>query len=462
MKILTGLFTAVILLFALIVSPMYISEKTDVVIIGAGAAGMRAALESREHTQKVILLEKMPYPGGNSNRATAGLNALPFPDDRDAFFRDTREAGLNHGDPDLVRILVDRSGEELGWLRSIGADLSDLGLLAGHSRNRTYRPSGGLPVGREISSVLFDNIRKRGMDLRLENRALSLEYKGKNILVTVENRSGREYRIKARSVVIATGGFGGNPRLVTRVNPALKGFNTTNSAGATGDFLELTEKLDPLLVDLGEIQTHPTVEPDFSILITEALRGNGGILINSKGQRFTNEMAFREALSRSILSQKGGTAWLIFDQEIRNSLKSSEYYFQRELVRSGSSLAELTETLSLPPLMLEKEIALWNRIVLQGEEDPYGRQDLFRPLNSPPYYAIKVTPGIHYCMGGLGIDTKSRVLDRTGTPLPGLFAAGEATGGIHGRDRLGGNSLTDTMVFGRIAGYEAALYSQSR
>ena len=242
MRILTGLFIAVLIIFALIVSPMYIPEKTDVVIIGAGAAGMRAALESIEYSGKVIILEKMPYPGGNSNRATAGLNALSDPDDEQDYFRDTMEAGLNHGNPDLVRILVSRSGEELTWLRKIGADLSDLGLLAGHSRSRTYRPSGGLPVGREISTVLFNNVLSRGMDLRLENRALSLEYRGREILVTVENRSGREYSLKARSVVIATGGFGGNPRLVTRVNPELKGFNTTNSAGATGDFLKLTEK----------------------------------------------------------------------------------------------------------------------------------------------------------------------------------------------------------------------------
>ena len=215
-------------------------------------------------------------------------------------------------------------------------------------------------------------------------------------------------------------------------------------------------------MDLGEIQTHPTVEPDFSILITEALRGNGGILINSKGERFTNEMAFREALSRSILSQKGGTAWLIFDQEIRNSLKSSEYYFQRELVLSGNSLTELSETLSLPPEKFEQQAALWNRTVFQREGDPFDRKDLYRPLTTPPYYAIKVTPGIHYCMGGLGIDGRARVLDQSGAPLPGIFAAGEATGGIHGRDRLGGNSLTDTMVFGRIAGQEAALYCKNR
>ena len=340
----------------------------------------------------------------------------------------------------------------------MGADLEDRGLLAGHSRSRTYRPSGGSPVGREITSVLYSAIGKQGIDIRLENRALSVERK-KEWNVRVANRTGREYTLRARAVIIATGGFGGNPRLVTAYNPRLKGFHTTNQTSTSGDFIGLTESLPVQLIDMEKIQTHPTVEPEFSTLITEALRGNGGILVNNRGLRFTDEMAFREDLSRRILEQKNGYAWLIFDQQIREGLKASEYYISNRLALSGRDPEDLAEQLALPAGPLKNTLDKWNRFVTEGKDGDFFRSDLKVPLDHPPYYGIRVTPGIHYCMGGLAINDKAQVLDREGEPLPGLYAAGEATGGIHGGDRLGGNSLTDALVFGKIAGYEACRYS---
>lgn len=462
MKTLTALAAGVLLLFLLIVSPMYLPEKANVVIIGAGAAGMRAALESINYTDKIVLLEKMPYPGGNSLRATAGMNAALVKEEELPYFLDTKAAGQNHGIEHLIALMIGNSGEALRWLRKRGADLSDRGLLAGHSQMRTYRPSGGSPVGQEISSTLYREVIKKGIDLRLENKALKILQGKKKLEVLVENRTGREYRIRARSVIISTGGFGGNPVIVTQLNPELKGFNTTNSAGATGDYLSLTEDLPLQLRDMGEIQTHPTVEPDFSILITEALRGNGGILVNKQGERFTDEMDFREILSHSILNQKDGIAWLIFDQSIREGLRSVEYYIDKELVKTGATLADLAEILTLPEQKLSQTVENWNQSVKRGYDREYNRKDLSNPLEKGPYYAIKVTPGVHYCMGGLAINEKAQILDLDDQPFPGLYAAGEATGGIHGKDRLGGNSLIDAMVFGRIAGYEASLYALNR
>ena len=460
MKALTAVFFAVLLLFILIVSPMYLPEQADVVIIGAGAAGMRAALESRLITEKVILLEKMPYPGGNSSRATGGFNAVLTENEIGPYMIDTENAGRQKGKTELIRIMVENSGDALTWLSSLGADLTDRGLLAGHSLSRTYRPRGGSPVGREISSFLYREIINKNIDLRTENKALTIRREDKGLIVDVENRTGREYRIRCGSVVIATGGFGGNPEMVSRFNPALKGFKTTNTAGTTGDFIALTEDLPVKLINLADIQIHPTVEPDFGILITEALRGNGGILVNTRGERFTDEMDFREILSSHILEQKGGYSWLIFDQTVRQSLNATEYYVEKQLVLEAESLPALAEELSLPAANLEKTLEKWNLSVLDGRDYLFGRQDLATPLISPPYYAIKVTPGIHYCMGGLSINGRAEVLDLSDNPIPGLYAAGEATGGIHGSDRLGGNSLTDAMVFGRIAGQNASEFAQ--
>ncbi|MBF9016013.1 MULTISPECIES: flavocytochrome c [unclassified Oceanispirochaeta] len=459
MRGLTAAFLIILSVFIIVISPGHLPERTDVVIIGAGAAGMRAAIESRKYTDNIILLEKMSYPGGNSNKATAGFNAVMDTDDLDDYIQDTREAGGYIGNSSLIKILGEKSSEALSDLKAMGADMEDRGLLAGHSSSRTYRPSGGSPVGREISSILYKTVRENEIDIRVENRALSITRSKKKLQVLVKNQTGREYRILADSVIIATGGFGGSPEMVARFNPDLKTFHTTNSAGATGDFITLTQNLPVQMIDLGEIQTHPTVEPEFSILITEALRGNGGILLNSRGQRFTDEMDFREELSASILNQKDRFAWLIFDQSVRESLKSSEYYISNQLTREGETVGELAEQIVLPASFLSSSLEKWNLSVLNGEDKDFHRRDLRVPLETPPYFAIKVTPGIHYCMGGLAIDEKSRVLDTNGTPLEGLYAAGEATGGIHGMDRLGGNSLTDALVFGEIAGYEAAHYA---
>jgi fumarate reductase flavoprotein subunit len=461
-RILSSVFISVLAVFFLLVAPKYIPEKADVVIIGAGAAGMRAAMESQLYTDKIVLLEKMSYPGGNSNRASGGFNAALSTQDQMAYQRDTMEAGHFQGNESLIRIMIEHSGEALKWLQDQGADLSDRGLLAGHGHRRTFRPSGGSPVGREITSVLLRAVTKQGIDLRTENKALSITQKKNSLMVLVQNPTGREYRIRARSVIIATGGFGGNLEMVVRYNPKMKGFNTTNSPGASGDFINLTRDLPVKLVHLEDIQTHPTVEPDFGILITEALRGNGGILVNSQGLRFTDELAFREVLTRKIQEENEDFIWLIFDQGVRESLLSSEYYFEKELVWAGDTILTLAEKIALPETNLETTLQVWNESVRQGVDNLFQRQDLSVPLESPPYYAIKVTPGIHYCMGGLAINEQAQVLDTQDGTIAGLYAAGEATGGIHGKDRLGGNSLIDAMVFGEIAGREAALYALDR
>ena len=199
------------------------------------------------------------------------------------------------------------------------------------------------------------------------------------------------------------------------------------------------------------------MEPDHGILITEALRGNGGILVDLMGRRFTDELAFRDILSARILERRNGTAYLVFDDRVRRSLSAAENYIQRNLVKSADTPEELAGKLGIDPPLFSGELESYNRIHRSGLDDPYGRSGLSIPLDTPPYYGIKVSPGVHYCMGGLAIDDHTRVLrDSDGKAIPGLYAAGEATGGIHGNNRLGGNSLADAVIFGRIAGREAA------
>jgi fumarate reductase flavoprotein subunit len=441
-------------------------EKYDVLVVGAGAAGLFAALEAEEQGASVMVIEKMPTIGGNTIRATGGMNAaeseiqekLNIDDSLESHLKDTLQAGHRTNDSVLAKILVEQAREAVSRLRSLGADLEDVGYLAGHSAPRTHRPTGGAPVGTEIIRVLKDALKKRNIPIRLETRIISLiRKKGVVRGALVRDKTGREYRILSSALVLATGGYGGSPRTFVRYNPALTGFNTTNHPGATGDYIPLAEEIGARLVDMDQIQAHPTVEPDHGVLITEALRGNGGILVDLMGRRFTDELAFRDILSAKILERRNGIAYLIFDDKVRRSLSAAENYIHRNLVVSANTPEELAGKLGIDPPLFSAELESYNRVHRSGETDLYGRSGISIALETPPYYGIKVSPGVHYCMGGLAIDDRTRVLrDSDGKPIPGLYAAGESTGGIHGSNRLGGNSLADAVIFGRIAGREAA------
>ena len=435
-------------------------ERTDVVVIGAGASGISAAIEAKQAGLSVVLLEKMPRIGGNSSRATGGMNGVNSQlqieegiiDSEKSYLADTLEAGHYQNDRYLAEILVEKSGQALDWLIGFGADLTDLGRLAGHQMDRTHRPSGGAPVGSEVVRVLGDQLVRLEINLRVENKVIELLYEDNQVTgVLVRNEEGREYEIMAHAVVIASGGFGGSSERFVFYNPDLKGFKTTNHAGATGDYIDLVADLPIDLIDMEKIQAHPTVEPHFGILITEAIRGNGGILINVEGNRFTDEMAFRDILSDEMRQQPQGQNFLIFDESIRKGLSAADAYINMHLAKEAQTIDEMAQKLGLDTAVLTRSIERYNGFVAGGSDDDFGRRDLPVQLRAP-FYAILVEPGVHYCMGGLPINENAQVLDRDGNPISGLFACGEATGGIHGNNRLGGNSMTDSIVFGRIAG----------
>lgn len=435
---------------------------TDVVVIGAGASGMSAAIEAADAGFDVILLEKMPYVGGNTARATAGINIVgsPFQDEmgivdsKELFVNDVLVSGHSLNNKIMVEKLANESSDALNWLDNMGADLTDIGILAGHAVPRTLRPSGGQPVGSEIVRVLKKGVDERKIDLRLENKAISIltEASGEVSGVSVVDRSGRTYTIHAKNVIIATGGFGGSPEMYVYYNQELKGYKTTNSPSATGDFITLVAPLDVKLVDMSYIQTHPTVSYEYGMLITEAIRGNGGILINNKGLRFSDELENRDLLSADILSQPNQEVYLVFNEEIKTSLASSSDYINMDIILSADTLDSLAEQMRIDKQTFQKTIVNYNQFVAQQSDTDFGRRSLERTLESGKYYAIQVIPGVHYCMGGILIDDKARAIDSKGQIIKGLYASGEATGGIHGLNRLGGNSLLDAVVFGRIAG----------
>ncbi len=443
----------------------------DVVVVGAGGAGLSAAMSAHELGAKVVVFEKMAMPGGNTTRATGGINAAgtpqqlaKFQDTPELFFQDTMKGGYNKNDAALVRILAEKAAASVAWLESMGADLSDVGRMAGSSVNRTHRPAGGAKVGPEIVNTLHGSVVKvAGIPVVTKTRVEELitDKKGEVTGVRVTAADGKSYKVAAKAVVLASGGFGANNEMAASYVPSLAGFATTNHPGATGDGILMAEKAGAALVDMAEIQTHPTHAPDKE-MITEAVRGNGAILVNRAGARFVNELATRDVVSAAILAQDGKTAFLYFDHNIRKSLKAIEDYVKIGVVVEGATPADLAAKLALDASSLQAATSDYNAAVAAKADARFGRADMPRPIAEGPFYAIEVTPAIHHTMGGVKIDGDGRVVSRSGYPIPGFYAAGEVTGGVHGGNRLGGNALADIVTFGRIAGSGAGAYALGR
>ncbi len=449
---------------------IYQDGTCDIVIIGAGGAGLSAAVAASETdgSLKIIVLEKQGIMGGNTNYSTGGINAaetdvqrsLGIKDSKDLFYDDTMRGGKQENIPALVRNLVEHAPITISWLAGLGADLSDLGLMGGSSVKRTHRPQGGSAIGPHLMKVLQTASNKDNIEIRTSNKVTGLltSVDGSVTGVKVQNADGSSYMITSKAVIIATGGFGANLDMVTRLQPSLSGFATLNHPGATGDAFGWVTAIGGDTIQMANIQIHPTAEAINHILITEAVRGNGAILVNHGGQRFCNEMDTRDVVSAAILKQDGGEAFLIFDQAVRQSLASIETYANQHLLVEGASVEELASLVGIPPEKLSESVSRYNDQQKKGIDDDFGRSatEMTRSLETPPYYAVCVTPAIHHTMGGLSVNTETQVLRADGSPVPGLYAAGEVTGGLHGANRLGGNGVADIVVNGRLAGMTAS------
>ena len=319
---------------------------------------------------------------------------------------------------------------------------------------------GGTAIGPHLMKILKSATSNKNIEIRTSNKVTGLlsAVDGSVKGVMIENANGSTYTLTAKAVIIATGGFGANLEMVTSLQPSLKGFATLNHPGATGDAFGWMTDIGGATIQMANIQIHPTAEATNHILITEAVRGNGAILVNQESKRFCNEMDTRDVVSAAILKQTQGEAFLIFDQGVRKSLAAIETYANQHLLKEGNTIAELAETIEIPAADLEATLNRYNTQQKTGVDEDFGRSaaQMTASLETAPYYAVCVTPSIHHTMGGLSVNTDTQVLKADDTPIPGLYAAGEVTGGLHGANRLGGNGVADIVVNGRLAGISAA------
>lgn len=443
-----------------------IKENYDAVIIGAGGAGLTAAIQANELGLKVAVFEKNEGLGGNTSRASSGMNASEslvqlnegIIDNKEDFYQETMQGGGRLNDPELLRYFVDHSAIAIDWLKAHGIELTNLTITGGMSKKRAHRPASMAPVGNYLVTGALKQIQKENIPVFNNTKVTKLIQNDEKAVtgVEIETQSGQK-KVNAKAVLLASGGFGSSKELIKKYRPDLVDFKTTNQPGATGDGLKLADQIDAQLEQMDFIQVHPTAQTDTDhvYLIGEGLRGEGAILVNKAGKRFVNEMNTRKIVSNAINDLHENGAYLVFDQGIRDNFTAVEFYDHIGLVSHGTTLKELAENIGLDGNNLEATVNSWNEAVTTKNDQEFSRATgMDRTINQGPFFAIHINPAIHYTMGGIHITPKTEVLDTNGKIISGLYAAGEVSGGLHGNNRIGGNSIAETVIFGRQAGIQ--------
>ena len=491
--------------------------EADVVVVGAGGAGMTAAITAAGEGKSVVILESQSMVGGNSVRATGGMNAgktvyqdenefgesagvektlktaaekyadnetitalaktvseqwaayqanpTGYFDSVELMELDTMIGGKGINDPELVETLCANSADAIDWLDEHGITLHNVSSFGGASVKRIHRPVNAegktVSVGSYMIPLLQENCEKAGVKMMLDTTATEIltDANGAAVGVKATGASGETVTVNAKAVVLASGGFGANLDMVVKYKPELKGFMTTNAPGIQGQGIEMAQAIGAATVDMDQIQIHPTVEANTAALITEGLRGDGAILINEEGQRFIDEVGTRDVVSAAEIAQTGSYSWLVVDQAMVDASSVIQGYIKKGYTVTGATYEELGEAMGVDAAAFAETMEKWNGYVEAKNDPDFGRTSFANPLNTAPYYAVKVTAGVHHTMGGLKINANTEVLNEKGEVIPGLFAAGEVTGGVHGANRLGGNAVADFTVFGRIAGAAASDYA---
>lgn len=494
--------------------------SADLIIVGAGGAGLSAAVTAKDlGVKNVLVLEKMPVIGGNTLRCASAFNAAdpdrqkalpmtetlkeavvkaisekPVSEEHAKLMADVKakyEAYLKSGSktlfdcPEWHALQTYNGGDKVGhiplirqysnnvldtlhWMQSKGSPVMDrVSQGAGALWQRTHQLDA--PAGLGLIDPLYQSAVKQGVNFKLGMRVqdLILNDKGRVIGVTATDKVGNKYEFTSKDgVILATGGYSQNKEMRQKSAPHLTPeMVSTNQPGATGDGIVIATRHGADTTGMNYVQVYPLATPGTGALQGRARKMSGlddVIDVNKNGERFVKEDARRDEFVAAIKKQPGGVVYDINDSSIVKPLNS----FNEEVetlvsigrIYKADSLADLAKQLGMPADKLEATVAEFNKMVEAKNDPKFGRKLFDRPIVKPPFYATPRAPSIHHTMGGLQISTNAQVLDKKGKPIPGLYAAGEVTGGIHGSNRLGGNATADVLTFGRIAAKSAVAH----
>lgn len=494
--------------------------SADLIIVGAGGAGLSAAVTAKDlGVKNVLVLEKMPVIGGNTLRCASAFNAAdpdrqkalpmtetlkeavvkaisekPVSEEHAKLMADVKakyEAYLKSGSktlfdcPEWHALQTYNGGDKVGqiplirqysnnvldtlhWMQSKGSPVMDrVSQGAGALWQRTHQLDA--PAGLGLIDPLYQSAVKQGVNFKLGMRVqdLILNDKGRVIGVTATDKVGNKYEFTSKDgVILATGGYSQNKEMRRKSAPHLTPeMVSTNQPGATGDGIVIATRHGADTTGMNYVQVYPLATPGTGALQGRARKMSGlddVIDVNKNGERFVKEDARRDEFVAAIKKQPGGVVYDINDSSIVKPLNSFnedvETLVSIGRIYKADSLADLAKQLGMPADKLEATVAEFNKMVEAKNDPKFGRKLFDRPIVKPPFYATPRAPSIHHTMGGLQISTNAQVLDKNGKPIPGLYAAGEVTGGIHGSNRLGGNATADVLTFGRIAAKSAVAH----
>ncbi|MEF9932614.1 MAG: flavocytochrome c [Cetobacterium sp.] len=449
-----------------------INHENDVVIVGAGGAGLIAAIEAKLAGANVIIIEKMSFPGGNTLISGAEYAApenwiqkkVGISDSKEQFYKDIIKGGDNQADINLIKVLADNALDGALWLRDfVNVSFEDRQMFfGGHSVERSLVPEGASGV------ELIGKLLKKAKDLNIpivynmNANELILDNTGKVIGVQAVSETEINKYLAKNGVILATGGFGSNLEMRMKYNTAMdENILSTNTTGITGDGIVMAEKIGAGVTDMEYIQTYPTCDPMTGALlyIGDVRLIGGSILVNKEGKRFVEELDRRDVISMAIKKQTGNVAYQFWNQEMMDLSKVAEHHsdeynslIKRKVLIKGNTIEEVAKAFDVDATELKNTVQKYNQYSKDGKDLEFNKRGKLTAFENGPFYLMKNVPAVHHTMGGLTIDTNARVLDNNKKPIPGLFAAGEVTGDIHGTNRLGSNAISDITVFGRVAG----------
>jgi flavocytochrome c len=437
----------------------YVTEA-DVIVVGIGGAGMTAALTAAQEGASVIALEKSNMLGGNTNAAISGINvvnsAIQKSSDSTATIASFKEMQMNN---DLVRealvdSLTNNSGETADWLASLGIPFimnkdKDFQLLAESEHSVTTNT---------VISVLNEKIAEASninLYKNMEATSILTDEQGNATGIVAKNKEGEEISFSGKSIVLTSGGHGKNHDLMVLHSPASKNALTDEISPTTGDGLYMASRIGAALVDLNQVMINTHYIPVYGMMVSTTIPGGRrtpkGIIVNKSAVRIPEETTYDV---KEVLAHEDGALFHIFPASETNAvvdaMLGTGYAFQT------NTPEELATSMGLNPQTLKKTITDWNTCVANGVDDLYGRTDSGMVALDGAIIGYEFHGAVHYCMGGILIDENAQVVNSNSKVIGGLYAAGEATGGVHGTTRLDGSALADTFVFGRTVGKSAA------